>query len=263
MEAELVTAFILSAIEREVGFHHDSIDVRDFAAIGHDADAGGGLHLVAIDGIRPRNDIADFGRQRFDVGGVGDVVLQHGEFVAAETGDHVGLAHAAAHALADRAQQGIADRVAERVVDVLEMVEVEIMHGESIAAAPRAGEFQIEPLKERRPVGEPSQRVGAGERFDLLHKALALGDVMEEPDAAEIFLLRVVQRAGVALEELTIGGFDLVVALHFRMLRRDSAPVPRIRFGSSSAPIRLSARARRFRPVGSQAQCSTIRQSAD
>ncbi len=53
------------------------------------------VHLIAVDGVKGGNDLADLGRQRFDIDGVCDVVLQHGKFIAAEAGDHIGLAHAA------------------------------------------------------------------------------------------------------------------------------------------------------------------------
>ena len=154
MEAELVAAFVLGAVEREIGLHHHAVDVGNVAAIGNDADAGGGLHLIAVDAEGTGDDFADLGRQRFDIAGVFDAVLQHGKFVAAEAGDHVGLAYAALEAFGDRLQQLVADRMAERVVDVLEVVEIDIVHGKLIAAAPGAREFQIEPFQECCAVGK-------------------------------------------------------------------------------------------------------------
>jgi len=46
-------------------------------------------------------------------GGIDDVVLQHGEFVAAEAGDHVGLAYASLETFGDRARQLTAGRAVE------------------------------------------------------------------------------------------------------------------------------------------------------
>ena len=64
--------------------------------------------------------------------------LDDGEFVAAEPGDEIGLADAAAQPAGDAFQQFVADRVAERVVDALEFVDVDIEHGELLAAARHA-----------------------------------------------------------------------------------------------------------------------------
>jgi hypothetical protein len=104
MEAELIAAFILRAIEGEIGLHHHGVDSRNVAAIGDDTDAGGGLHLITLDCEGSGKYFTDFRRQRLDVGSVLDVVLQHGEFVPAEARDHVGLAHAALEPFGDCAQ---------------------------------------------------------------------------------------------------------------------------------------------------------------
>ena len=66
---------------------------------------------------------------------------QHRELVAAEAGEHVGLAQAAAQQLGDAAQELVAGAVAERVVDVLEVVEVEHQDGAAGAVALRVGDL--------------------------------------------------------------------------------------------------------------------------
>ena len=76
------------------------------------------------------------------VRGAAQVRQQHHELIAAEAGDIPGpraiggarrgglaaVAQRAAQAVGDHAQQLVADRVAERVVDALEVVEIEIQH---------------------------------------------------------------------------------------------------------------------------------------
>ena len=218
VDTEAVAALVLGAVERKIRLHHHGVDAGDVAAVGHDADADGGVNLVAVDGKRRRQHVADLGRQRFDIADVRDDVLQHGEFVAAEAGDQVGLAHARFQPFGDQAQQIVAHRMAERVVDVLEMIEIEIVHGELVAAAPGAGEFQIEPFEKGRAIGQPGQRVGARQLGDLLGGALFLGDVAEKPDAAEIFLFGAVQRPGVALDDAAVRGLQFLVTLDFRMV---------------------------------------------
>ena len=63
-----------------------------------------------------------------DVGLGLDIRLHHREFVAAEPRHHVRAAHAGPQPLGDALQQLVADRVAERVVDALELVDVDIHH---------------------------------------------------------------------------------------------------------------------------------------
>ena len=96
--------------------------------------------------------------------GVGRLLhLRHddGEFVAAEAGDGVGLARAAAQAVGDQLEQFVADRMAERIVDALELIEIEAQHREALAALD-ALELVIQPLAQRaRGWADRSARRGA------------------------------------------------------------------------------------------------------
>ena len=89
-------------------------------------------------------------------GGLVGAGEEDGELVAAEPGEHVGLAHAHPQQRGDAAKQVVAGAVAERVVDVLEVVEVEHQHGAAAAVAPHLGdplvELVLEPAAVERPV---------------------------------------------------------------------------------------------------------------
>src|SRR6266702_3995977 len=80
---------------------------------------------------------------------------QDGELVAAQPGGGVARADAAAEALGHAGQEGVPDHVAERVVDGLEVVEVD-QHDHQPARADR-GQRAPDPLAEQRPVGELGQ----------------------------------------------------------------------------------------------------------
>ena len=73
-------------------------------------------------------------------------------------------------------QQRVACGMAERVVDRLELVEIEAMEREQAAVAFRRAEQMLQLLLEHRPVGQPGQRVVEGELGDAL---LALGDLAD------------------------------------------------------------------------------------
>ncbi len=67
-------------------------------------------------------------------------------------------------------------------------------------------------------MGRPVSEFGARHQRDLLVGELLLGDVAEEPDAAEIFHFWIVQRAGMPVDDAAVGELDLLVTLDLRML---------------------------------------------
>ena len=79
-------------------------------------------------------EFADALRERRGVGGLLHLRHDDGELVAAHARDDVELARAAAQTLADKFEQLIADMVTERIVDALELIEVEAQHRQALAA---------------------------------------------------------------------------------------------------------------------------------
>ena len=121
---------LLGLVHGDVGVAHQLARAVASASAGGDADAGAdadrlaaGRHALGERGEDPLGDDDD-------VLGPVEAVEQHRELVAAEARDGVGRAHARAQALGDRDQQLVADRVAERVVDGLEVVEVDEQDGD-------------------------------------------------------------------------------------------------------------------------------------
>ena len=112
-------------------------------------------------------------------------LLQDDELVAAEPRHDVGLAHDLAQPLGDRAQQLVAAGVAQRVVDLLELVEVDEVYGER-TAAPQGGERRVHLVAEEGAVGQVGQHVVARQMVDLGLGGLALGDVLEQHDRAAV-----------------------------------------------------------------------------
>ena len=108
------------------------------------------------------------------------VAQQDGELVAAEAGDHVGLADAVVQRAADRADDLVAGLVAAGVVDVLEAVEVEQEDRALAAVARGVGDVLGELLVEAATVEELRQRVVVGEVLQLVLEALALRDVADD-----------------------------------------------------------------------------------
>ena len=115
--------------------------------------------------------------------------------------------------------------MAKRVVDVLEMVEVEVMHGELIGAAPGARELQIEPFEKRCAVRKAGKRIGSRQRCDLLCRDLAVGNVGEDALDGDQPVFAVTQRAAVAVEphDRTVGLAHtefLLIGIHLALADR-------------------------------------------
>ena len=92
--------------------------------------------------------------ERSGILGVAHGILQHHELVAAEAGDDVGAAHGVAQPVGHHAQELVAAGMAQRIVDLLELVEVDEMDRERPAPA-QAGHRQ-------RPSGRGTGRDWAG-----------------------------------------------------------------------------------------------------
>ena len=93
---------------------------------GHrDADRGADLDDVMVDQIAIAEPVDDPARQDRGVLVRADVLLEHHEFVAAEPGDEILRPQHVAQPVGDRAQQPVAAGMAERIVDLLELVEID------------------------------------------------------------------------------------------------------------------------------------------
>src|SRR6185503_3780610 len=149
---------LLRPIEGEIGAAQQSAAVLPVLRRNRDADAGRGHDLIALEHERLEQLADDFPRQPIDRIAVVADGLQHHELVAAEPRDEM-----AAGGMLNPAcrfdQQGITGGMAERVVDHLEMVEVEAVQREQAAIALRRAQQMVELLLEHRPVRQAGQRI--------------------------------------------------------------------------------------------------------
>ena len=139
VDAGAVAALVLGAIERHVGVAQNVGGVAGAAVDHGDADRGADDDVVAADGVGRADrgdDAPGDGLQRIGIRRAGG---DDGEFVAAEPRHQIVAAHDAAQPLRDVEDQLVADVMAERVVDVLEVVEVDVEHrrGRGRRRAPR------------------------------------------------------------------------------------------------------------------------------
>ncbi len=119
------------------------------------------------------------GLDRIEQGlGRGDIAQDHGEFIAAQARDDVGLAEGAGQQAGQGAQQGVAGVMAVAVIDVLEVIDID--DDQANAAADMAGVLDhfVELALEQSPVAEAGQAVTEGQAFDLGLGFASLGDVL-------------------------------------------------------------------------------------
>jgi hypothetical protein len=153
VEAEAVAPVLLGTVEREIGLHHHGFGSGDLRRIAGNPDAGRDAHFVAVDRIRGGDDFSDRGRQRPCRRQIGDIGLQHREFVSAEARHQILLPHGVLDAIGDLAKQSVTGRMAEGIVDVLKMVEIEIKEREWVGAASAGGEGRFEAVGEGAAIG--------------------------------------------------------------------------------------------------------------
>ena len=133
----------LGPVERHVGDLEQVVRPGGVVGRQRDADAGADDDLMPVDlvGLAERGHDAPGQRRRFVA--AGDRRLHDDELVAAEARDDVGRAHQPAQAIGHGAQEHVAARMAERVVDLLELVEVDEHDGARLIAGAAASARSI------------------------------------------------------------------------------------------------------------------------
>jgi hypothetical protein len=137
----------LGAIERQIGVLEQLIGVDTVAGRNRNADAGIDHDLDVIEVVGQRNGVAQSPGKPLGVGWLRDPGLDDRKLVSAQSGHQVGFSDAIAQAVCDCSQQVVADRMPQGVVDILEVVEIEVEHGQSFATQDPPERF-LEPLPE-------------------------------------------------------------------------------------------------------------------
>ena len=164
-----------------------------------DADAGAELDHLAVDRERRLHRLDDALGNGRGVAVTGDRRQEQGELVAAEAGEEIGLARRAPEPCRGLLQHLVADGVAMRVVDRLEVVEVDAEHRRLVAARQR----RFHPghmLEELGAVGQLGQRVVARQMLDPRFLLALLGDVLVRRDPAAVLHRMVLHQDDAAVE---------------------------------------------------------------
>ena len=137
----VVLAEFLCLVERQIGLHDHRIDLgvpdarQDGAAACLDAQrVAGDVHIP----LQPRKDLVEDGHE---MALILEAIDEDDELVAAEAADLDRVAGKGGKPFGDGVDQAVADRVAERIVDALEIVEVE--HRQAAEAVAVAGRHRF------------------------------------------------------------------------------------------------------------------------
>ena len=111
----------------------------------------------------------------------------HDELVPTEAPQRIAAADHAVESRGDRLQQFVAGAVTERVVDRLEVVEVDEQRRDRRLLASRAREHLLDTIQDQRPVGQARQRVVRRQERKFFICLLALGlEGLAHPHEAEL-----------------------------------------------------------------------------
>ena len=121
------------------------------------------------------------------------VVQQHDELVAAEARHHVARAQACGDARGHGLQQAVADEVPQRIVDALEVVEVDEQQRQRRVGRARPLDLPAQPFHERHAVRQAGERVVVREVMDARLRGVAVAQVAHHRHAQ--LLVAIDQRA--------------------------------------------------------------------
>ncbi len=162
-EGVVAAAELLGGIEREIGMDDEVLRIVGVDRIDGDAGAGARQDGRALEADRLVDARQDALGDAVDVLAAAGARQDHDELVAAEAHAEIGGAAGFAHALGGDDQHVVAGGMAERVVDLLEAVEVELDHGEPLAAAVRGLEQRVEMVGQEGAVVQAGQPVMDGD----------------------------------------------------------------------------------------------------
>ena len=114
---------------------------------------------MILDDERRAQRFDDAGRKRRRVRRLGSRILQNDELVAAHAGDRIGLSDAAAQPVRHRFQQRVADGMPKCVVDLLEAVEIQAQHGQTVRHLADANRGLFQSLGQQYAIGQIGERI--------------------------------------------------------------------------------------------------------
>ena len=145
------------------------------------------------------------------------IAQQHHEFVTAQACHRVAVAHALAQPLGHFLQQQVAHVMAQRVVQRLEVVQIDKQQGATAVVARKRRHLSLQPVAQQAPVRQSGQRVVKGEVANFIFGRLAQCDVGQAAHVVRDFAM--VTSDGGDAEPFGIDLTGLAAVPHFTLPR--------------------------------------------
>ncbi len=178
LQGDLQLSFL--PVHVAVGAQQQRLGITTIERIDREAGAGAEPYGFAADDERLPRHLLYLFQYAGDVAERAHVGDQQHELVAAIAREHVLSAHAALEAMAERAQQLVRRLVAARIVDELEVVEIEEQHADEVLPGFGGLKGFAQGFHQPRAVGQAGQRIVGGLVaqlvLDLLHLAHVPGN---------------------------------------------------------------------------------------
>ena len=169
----------LGGIHRQIGILDELIQIGAVPRSQRNADAGIGRELVTEALIGLPNCVMNSCHEFHDIADISNSRLNDRKLVATQPCDKIGVSDTAPDAGSHGLQQLIADMMSERVVDTLELVDVDIEQSELPAPAGFL-QFALDLVAEQHPVRQIGQRIVMREVSDLLIGTPAFGHIVDD-----------------------------------------------------------------------------------
>ncbi|MNQ63770.1 hypothetical protein D3C85_781630 [compost metagenome] len=181
-EAHGIAARRLGAIHRQISALYDVVHCIQLALEQGDTEAGGTVVFITIQLVGNVQRIEDLLANGLGLDGRFRWVLtqafqQDHELISAQPGHCVALAYAAGEAQSDLPQQHVAPVMPQRIVQHLEVIQVDEYDRARMQAAGAGRQHVLQSVQHEPPVGQPGQLIVEGQALHLLLGDLAVGDV--------------------------------------------------------------------------------------
>ena len=186
VQVDLIAAHVLGGVAGDIGIAHDARDARTLAVDHYDTDRTPRVHRSFLP-IEPiRLDGQSYCLRNLHSAIAVASLEQNTELIAAEPRNDIGRANVALNDAGHFAEQLIAGGVAKRVVDHLELIQVDVQHRVlrfGIVYAALQGRNQL--IFEFAAIDQTGRRIVRRLVGELPEQARLLADVMEHHDAAD------------------------------------------------------------------------------
>lgn len=158
-ELEICPALRFGVIHRGIGCLEQRRGVTTVQWIQSDADAAADLKVVSFYRKGRAQHPQDLVGNGCGIAVALDFAQADHEFIASQATDAVLVAQACLHPQSRRLKKEIADVMAERIVDVLEMIQIDKQHGDQGFVAVRMRDRLLQPVFQKYPVRQSGQHV--------------------------------------------------------------------------------------------------------